>query len=165
MDERDHDAEDIPFADPQIRIGYQVSLGRFLVQFNEIENLVSELILLSLTKVGLDELGARLAKGRFSERLEYLKALNRRIGLGVSDEEFATLKVLSTERNTLAHGHFDQNPFDGSYEVVTEKHRKGFPTSQIEMLTRQAESIVETLKIAELGLMFGPPPQPQQTTP
>jgi hypothetical protein len=33
------------------------------------------------------------------------------------------LRQIAGERNNLAHGHFDQNPYDGTYDVVTKSTR------------------------------------------
>jgi hypothetical protein len=44
MARAEEDDEDIPWADPQIRLDYEAALGRFILAFNELDYYLSMLI-------------------------------------------------------------------------------------------------------------------------
>ena len=64
------------------------------------------------------------------------------------------LRGLASRRNDLAHGHFNQNPFDGSYEIVTDRKDFPMPVSDLKRLTERAESAWDALRYAEAYFSF-----------
>lgn len=65
-----------------------------------------------------------LALGDFSARATNLALLmNTAPHLALSGFGSGRLHELNGTRNILAHSHFDQDPWDGSYEIVKAKHR------------------------------------------
>lgn len=108
--------DDTPWADPAIEAAYKAALGSFLVQFNAIENLLTEVLDLSFRSLRRPDL-LRLNEP-FERRLQTLEL----IGLALPRmhvPNFEDLRALAKERNNLAHGHFDQNPHSGAYSIVT----------------------------------------------
>ena len=45
------DEDDGPWASPEIREGYEAALGRFMLEFNEIDNRLTEVIEIVLTRL------------------------------------------------------------------------------------------------------------------
>jgi hypothetical protein len=56
----------------------------------------------------------------------------------------------NTDRNNLAHGHFDQNPFDGSYWIVLAKKARDYPAAQVRTLAFELAQIAEWLRTTEI---------------
>ena len=113
MDYDDH----VPWADPKIQADYEAALGRFLVGFNRIEAMVSDLIVRSMQQLERtnDEI-TEVLDNHLKRRVEDLVKLLReaeRPSIPADD-----IDALAKKRNTLAHGHFEQNPYSGEYEIV-----------------------------------------------
>lgn len=64
------------------------------------------------------------------------------------------LRQIAGERNNLAHGHFDQNPYDGSYDVVTKSTRSQYSVDKINALTAMAHKAWEQMRYADGYYMF-----------
>ena len=115
---------DEPFADPAIRAGYQAALGRFIMAHNEVDFWMTGILTKVVKMLAPDGALDSLAMGDFSERLKNLGLLSRlvpHVGFGgVGDRRLAGLNGV---RNVLAHGHFDQDPWEGTFEIVKQKHR------------------------------------------
>jgi hypothetical protein len=58
------------------------------------------------------------------------------------------------ERNKLAHGHFDQNPFSGDYQIVHKNIRKEYSVERLDVLTEQANMAWMALRYAEAFYTF-----------
>ena len=54
----------------------------------------------------------------------------------------------------MAHGHFDQNPFDGSYDVVAKNVRANYPVESLDALTEKATKAWEMLRDSQLYFHF-----------
>ena len=118
------DEDDIPFASPEIQANYEAALGRFILEFNRVDNLLTQIIATILGRLKRPELVADCTSREFSRKLlvfDLLKSSTE--GQGIKDIVVPSLREIAHERNKLAHGHFDQNPYDGSYEVVTKSTR------------------------------------------
>jgi hypothetical protein len=148
-DPYDDDA-DIPSADPAIRTEYEDALGRFILAFNEVDYRVSQVIRSELTQRERSDLAATASNGPFAQRLETLDILANTSKSGnLGPIPLARLRSLNTDRNALAHGHFDQNPFDGSYTLVLQKKRRDYPTERVLTLTAELAEIADRLRITE----------------
>jgi hypothetical protein len=75
-------------------------------------------------------------------------------GASIRDIPIDLLEQIANERNRLAHGHFDQNPFSGDYEIVHKNTRKEYPVERLEALTEQARQAWTALRYAEGFYMF-----------
>jgi hypothetical protein len=64
------------------------------------------------------------------------------------------LRALNGDRNNLAHGHFDQNPYDGSYQLTLAAKTRDYPISRILSLAEELGQIVENLRTAEIIFEF-----------
>lgn len=139
-DENDLPDDDTPFADPEIRKAFQVALGRFIMAFNHVDYFVGMLIRFETEK----HKKAHLAESdvSFSARLRMLEALAIN-AVELKHLPFDELRNLNRHRNALAHGHFNQNPFDGSYELVEKKQRRDYPIDVVHALADRLDAIAE----------------------
>lgn len=107
------DDDDQPWADPSIQRAYEAALGHFVVTFNLLEdrmNLVLDyayqVIQRPVPKVW-----------NYASKIDLLDALGAMGVLQLDGAPIGELRQIGRMRNFLVHGHFDQNPFDGSYVV------------------------------------------------
>ena len=157
MDQKDPkppDCDDTPTADPQIRRDYEATLGTFLVVFTRIENTVSDIICLALKQAERKDILNRLRGDSFRRKLVTLELISLAHPRPLPRSTIEELRGLAARRNELAHGHFHQNPFDGTYDIVTD--RKAFPMSvtQLKQLTERAETAWDALRYAEAYFSF-----------
>jgi hypothetical protein len=144
------DDEDIPWASPEIRESYEAALGRFMLAFNAVDNLLTEVIETVLTRLQRTELIKQCTKQNFALKLlvlELLKASSE--GDGIANIAIEPMRELAIHRNKVAHGHFDQNPFDGTYEVISKNVPHDYPTEKLDSLTAAAEAAIGALRHAE----------------
>ncbi len=140
--------DDEAFADPKIQKDYEAALGQFLVAFNRIENVVGDVIVGALKKAGREEILGLMKGEMFARKVLILDLVSMHFPETACWTLTNELRSLGSERNKLAHGHFDQNPFDGSYHVVTSKKRLKMPLETIRKLTERAEKAYEQLYTA-----------------
>lgn len=138
MDEIEDDWDDgVTWADPQIRTDYEAALGRLILAHNEIDLQVTLLIERCISRLGNSPALVKLASGGLLERLQNLKMLKALpIDLELGALDLDRLVRLNGDRNIVAHGHFEQNPFDGDHVLVDAKQRKhDFPTDRLNRVT------------------------------
>jgi hypothetical protein len=70
MTDDEPDDDDIPWASPEIRQSYEAALGRFILEFNQVDNLLGDIIETVLTRLKRGELIARLQAPRTSSACE-----------------------------------------------------------------------------------------------
>jgi hypothetical protein len=118
---QDDDAE--PWASPEIQQNYETALGRFIVAFNAVDNLLSQIVETVLRHLGRDDLIKEgLDRSPLNLRLQFLDLLKHSTaGSGITSVPMLAIKKIAGERNILAHGYFDQNLFDGSYTLATSR--------------------------------------------
>lgn len=120
----DPDDYDLPFADPQIRADYRDALGRFIMAHNEVDFWLTGILTKAVRMLAPDGGLDSMAMGDFSQRTANLTLLMKTAPhLGFGGMGNGRLGELNGTRNILAHGHFDQDPFDGTFEIVNRKHR------------------------------------------
>lgn len=115
---------DEPFADPAIREDYTKALGRLIMAHSEVDFWISALLTKAVTKIAPDGALDGLTDGNFYQRATNLMLLmkvapQQPLG-GVGN---GRLLDLNRFRNTLAHGHFDQDPYEGTFQVVRARRR------------------------------------------
>jgi hypothetical protein len=147
--------EDITWADPAIRTEYEAALGRFILAFNEADYRLSQVIAEELTERGRPELAESATKGNFAQRLEKLELLmSYTTDQQLSAVPVAKLRSLNTDRNKLAHGHFDQNPYDGSYQLILKEKTTDCPTSRIVALADELAQVLDYSRNTEILYNF-----------
>lgn len=147
--------DDVTWADPAIRTDYEAALGRFILAFNEVDHRLSQVIGLELTARSRHDLATSASRGSFAQRLETLDLLASSTQNGVlSALPLVRLRALNTDRNTLAHGHFDQNPFDGSYKLLLAAKTRDYPITRVAALTAELAEIADKLRFAEIDYLF-----------
>jgi len=139
--------DDGPWADPAIRAEYEAALGRLILAFNEVDFQLTAVIKLAVEKLDGAEALRELASGRFYQRmanLKMLQALSNELHLSKIND--AKLLELNEFRNTVAHGHFDQNLADGSYVLLESergykeqraKMRQDFPATRLDEISEE----------------------------
>ena len=143
MDEED---DDVPWASPEIQRGYEAALGRFLLAFNRLDNRLTEIVAFALSKLKREDLIKPSTRKGFSVKLDTLDLLKTSgEGRKLADVPIELMRQINNERNVLAHGHFDQNPYDGRYEVVTIRVRKEYSVEKIGGLTEKADRAFDML--------------------
>ena len=146
--------DDIPTADPQIQKDYEAALGAFLVAFTQIENTVSDIIFLALDQAERKNILNRPRGDSFQMKLVTLERISLAHPRPLPESGIEELRDLAARRNDLAHGHFHQNPFDGSYQIVTDRKALPMPVTQLENLTKRAETAWDALRYAEAYFSF-----------
>ena len=64
------------------------------------------------------------------------------------------LRSLNADRNRLVHGHFDQNPFDGSYTVQLSAKAHEYPIKRVSALAQELDAIAEQFRHAYFAHHF-----------
>ena len=112
----DWEDEAEPWADPEIQKGYQAALGEFIVTFNRLDAALTKIVRLALGDAGKLGLFPQIRAQGYGAKLQALELLQTSPSMvaihGVPIDE---MRKVAAIRNFLAHAHFDQNPFDGSY--------------------------------------------------
>lgn len=97
----------------------------------------------------------------FGLRLRFLDLLKHSTeGQALVDVPVAEMRGIAGERNILAHGHFDQNPYDGSYRLVGRGRGKApyYAATRVHDLTIQARKAERTLRYAQAVYEFADDP-------
>ena len=153
------DDDSVPWASPEIRQQYEAALGRFILAFNELDNLLTEIIETILERLDRRDLIKACAQRNFALKVLTLDLLkSSREGAAIANVPITLLKQVAGERNTLAHGHFDQNPFDGSYDIVVKNVRASYSAERLDGLTVMAEKALQALRYASAAYDFSEPP-------
>lgn len=135
--------DETPVADQAIQIAYEAALGDFLVRFNRLENLVGDVLQKAFERLGRPDLHRK--NDALSDKLHTLEL----VGLAfptMHKPNVAGLASLNGQRNTLAHGHFDQNPFSGEYMVVGKKGPVNLPLSTIREAAAKVQAAIEDVQ-------------------
>lgn len=127
---------------------YEQSLGKFLVSFNRIENIVSELLARALARGGRSDLVDRAIKRPLDRRLDDLELLLVAYP-DAPKPPYADIRQLSYRRNELAHGHYDDWQGYQSFNIVSRGKRNSLPPSEITPLVEQAEELAFRLRRLE----------------
>lgn len=159
MTDEARDEDDVPWASPEIRQEYEAALGRFILAFNELDNLLTEIIEATLERLDRSDLVKACKQQNFALKLLTLDLLkSSREGAAIADVPIPLMKQVAGERNTLAHGHFDQNPFDGSYDIVVKSIRASYSAERLDGLTVMADKALQALRHASAVYDFSEPP-------
>jgi hypothetical protein len=150
--------DDIPWADASIRRDYEAALGRCMLVFNQLDNLLGEVLKTILLKLGRPEMieGCVLTAD-FAQRVRVLDLLKHSTeGLCVVNAPVDALRSVAGERNLLAHAHFEQNPFSGEYRLVNRKGgaEQHYAAERIDGVTRRISEVWKTLRYAEAYYEF-----------
>ena len=122
----------------QIQGEYEAAVGAFLVTFNGIENTINEIIYLAMQKCERPNILKQLENDSFSRKLTTLELISLAFPKVAKKRLTDELRCIASQRNDLAHGYFKQNPFDGSYEIVTRGKSRSKSAAEIDRLTERA---------------------------
>jgi hypothetical protein len=158
MEDFDYDdGPEPPYADPRIRRDYAAALGRLILAHSEVDYRLSALLGMAARRLdpsgGLDG----LTEGSFHQRATNIELLMKavpqaRLG-GVGNGRLVELNRI---RNAVAHGHFDQDPFQDDYEIVerawrvgAKEKRREYPTERLEEAASELEKIAHHMSAVE----------------
>jgi hypothetical protein len=153
----DYDDGYPPSADPAIRLNYEAALGRFILAHNEIDRHLTLLLEKVLDKLGNPTALKGFTSGMFKQRLDRLAILQAMpLDLRLRGLNIAEINELNEERNKIAHGHFEQNIYDGDYELITNKARFSHYTA--ERLDALTERMMRQIMQLRPTVIFYEPP-------
>jgi hypothetical protein len=156
----DDDDDHYPYVDPKIRPSYEAAVGRLIVAYNEVDHRLTELIKTAIEHVPS---GAQLAwmwvEPSLPKRINNLRCLSLLLPHAhISQVDDADLLRLHKRRNLVAHGHFAQNPFDGSFSVIEPQNKGKRPTllaiSEVEAAAQELMAHAITLQALEVWGQF-----------
>lgn len=144
------DFDDVPWADPQIRQDYEAALGRLILAHNDVDLHLTRLIERCLEHLNDPPELKKLTSGMFDRRLDNLRMMKALApALQIDGVDFDELAALNEARNVVAHGHFEQNPFQGDYVLITRaKRHDDYSTERLNEITTRLETQAEGIKVA-----------------
>ena len=158
MTNDDWDDDETPWADPAIRLRYEALLGAFMLHHNAIDDMVLRLVTVILQRLGRTDLPDQPIRGNFYLRLYVLDLLKSTPeGCALTVAQMKELYDLTTFRNDVAHD-MDQNPFQGSYDLLAKgKLVKGdFSLGRMEKMAKRADEAHTMLRHAMARYEFEP---------
>jgi GNAT superfamily N-acetyltransferase len=154
-----------PWADPEIQRGYQAALGEFIVTFNRLDAGITNLLRFALADIGKLELLPQLRGRGYGAKLQALELLQTSPSMkAIHGAPIDEMKKIAAIRNFLAHAHFDQNPYDGTYELVPPKSDKNPPERHLKeeavrKWTGRIKAASDHLRTCEAAYWFRDVPQ------
>lgn len=137
----DFDDDDAPqeWADPSIRRDYEAALGRLILAHNEADRNLTIIIKQCLKALGDPPALSTMTHGNFAARLTNLGILQTLCpSFRISGIDVAALASINGDRNVVAHGHFEQNPFDGDYILIgAKKNFTNYSTERLDKITER----------------------------
>jgi hypothetical protein len=156
--------DNVPWADAEIRRGYEAALGGCMLAFNQLDNLLGEVLKTVLVRLGREDMVDNCVRtADFNQRVRVLDLLKHTTErAGITNINVADLRSVAGARNLLAHAHFEQNPFSGEYWLVNRKgETKGHYTSeQIDGVSSRITKEWMKLRYAETFYVFIDNPLP-----
>ncbi len=128
------------FPGPKQRQAYEKALGEFLVAFNRMENVLRELVELSLDALGRPEFWKHLKGAGLPEQARYMVLLSM-ANPKLPDIPFEAVLELNSNRNALAHGHYYERFDRDGYTIVGKDKERPFPIEDINKLAEHANEI------------------------
>ncbi|UKT64299.1 hypothetical protein [Pedobacter mucosus] len=152
--------DNIPWADPEIKLRYKAALGKFILAYNQIDHQLYEILEMALSRWKRpDLLTSKSFNGSLIKRLEILDILRSTAeGAPLIKLPFDKLRKIHQERNDVAHGHMDQNPFDGSYQLYADgkKVKEYYSISRIEKMAQRGSDLWDSMRYIEANYCFEP---------
>lgn len=142
-----------PFVGPATRKKYASAVGDFLVAFNALENGVRRAVEIIIAKHEQPDLVNEISADYYLKQLTNLRLLTLGIE-GFPSLPYSRLKAINAQRNTLAHGHFDQGLFSESYKVVGRGKKSDITIADIEGYTKEAVELFHELESALVYIWF-----------
>lgn len=150
------DDDDLPWASPDVQMNYEAALGRFILGYNSIDNLLTELIETVLKKLRRDEKLIKQCQGQgFWHKLLIFDILkSSHAGGGILHISLDPIKEINIHRNRLAHGHYDCNDnafFDGNYYLINNQKmiKHIYSVQDLNDLIQKADDVFSDLRYAE----------------
>jgi hypothetical protein len=151
----DGDDDEPHFASPEIQASYEAALGRFIVAFNQVDNLLTSIIEIVLKKLRREDLIDACLNRGFSHKLLVFDLLKSSLeGPVLKEVSVQLMRQIAGERNYLAHGFFDQNPFSGEYDIVGKNTRGRYSVERVDDLTAKANKVWQELRYPEAHYAF-----------
>jgi hypothetical protein len=152
--------DDIPWAPPHIRLEYEAALGKFMLAYNQLDHLLSEVLTMALEELGRHDLVVAkggIEKTDFWFRLFVLDLLrSTSVSQAFEKVDIKGMRDISAERAVVAHGHMDQNPYDGSFTLIKSGVDKGdgYTSERLANLAEKADQLWYLLRYADAYFTF-----------
>jgi len=150
--------EDIPWADATVRRDYEAALGRCIRHFNQLDNLLGDILKTVLQRLGRSDMVEEYVyRADFSQRVRVLDLLRHSTeGQGIARVSVNDLRSVAGERNLLSHAHFEENPSSSEYRLVNRKGRteQDYTAERIDGVTRRISEAWSALRYVETYYAF-----------
>ena len=150
--------EDISWADATVRRDYEAALGRCILHFNQLDNLLGDILKTVLLRLGRSDMVEECVyRADFSLRVRALDLLRHSTeGQGIARVPVNDLRSVAGERNLLSHAHFAENPFSSEYRLVNRKGRteQDYTAERIDGVGRRILEAWRALRYAESYYAF-----------
>jgi hypothetical protein len=148
------DEDGVPWASPEIQRDYEFALGGFMLAFNRLDNMLTAVLETSLIRIGRLDLVKSCIGENYARKILIFDLLKHSSeGPTLSPIPILLLAELGAHRNKLAHGHFEQNPFSGDYEIIAKSAHKYSPTD-LNNLAAKANKAWDALRLCEAIYAF-----------
>lgn len=146
------------WADPAIRRNYEAALGRLILAHNEVDRNLTVLIQACLKELGDPASLKAMTNGNFASRLSNLAAIKQLCPtFPLAGIDVNSLTALNGERNVVAHGHFEQNPYDGDFVLIRAKQQfENYSAERLDKIT-EALGVQNRQMGAIIAFGFHPP--------
>lgn len=156
VEESDFYPDDEPLADPSVRLNYQAALGKFIVTFNELDDLVTKLVGYACQVIKRPR--PQNIGRNFGSKVDLLDVFGGMDLLKLSDAPIGELRAIAVMRNILAHGYVDQSSFSEAFVVKPgDTTGKVMKAETIQAWSDRAMRALERLKYSEAIYWFGHP--------
>ncbi len=134
-----------------------------MLAFNRLDNLLTVVVSLVLQENGRADLIGACTGRDFWLKILTLDLLKSSVGQrSIKNVPLALMREVAAHRNKVAHGHFDQNPFSGEYDIVVKNVSNNYSASDLDKLTAKTNQAWDALRYSEAFYHFtdvSAPPQ------
>lgn len=137
----DDDYDYVEWASPAIRHDYEAALGRLILAHNAVDRNLTILIQRCLDKLGNPTGLKSLDSGSFATRVTNVGVLRALVpSLQLDGIDLSELSQLNGNRNVVAHGHFEQDPFSGEYTLIGKTVYRDYSTERLNEITQRLKA-------------------------
>lgn len=150
--------EGATWVDADQREAYEAALGRLILAYNEVDYRLSYVLSLALLDRKVSA-ASTLGNGSFELRLDALAFMRSAGARGLDDVDVEALRRLHHDRNMVTHGHYDENPHDGSHRLFRWRREgpraiQGYPTERLREIGDELGDHARRLGRLEIWLQF-----------
>ena len=150
------------YADPWVRTDYEAALGRLVLAHNEVDHRLPKALERVTTRLSADNSLVHFARGTSDIRLRNLDLFQKATPASEPVKiDVGEMRRLNKVRSDVAHGHFAQDPFDGSFTLIgdgkgTGKTARDYTVTNLDEAAEDLSRIAATLRAHEAFVDFPP---------